>query len=87
MSRVVPEFAYGVSVLAHHNTNKVGQIKVHHATGLFRSRTTMRRSCPYFDASFAQEAGLMWRIRVPGNCHPAVDLYSVIMDSGTTSLE
>ena len=45
-SRVVLEFAFGVSVLAQHNTNKVGQIKVHHATMLFRSRTTMRRSCP-----------------------------------------
>ena len=32
MNRVVPELAYGVSGLAQLNTNKVGEVTVHHAT-------------------------------------------------------
>ena len=34
VNRVVPELAYGVSVLAQLNTNKVGEVTVHHATEL-----------------------------------------------------
>ena len=34
MNRVVPELAYGVSALAQRNTNKVGEVTVHHATEL-----------------------------------------------------
>ena len=34
MNRIVLELAYGVSALAQLNTNKVGEVTVHHATEL-----------------------------------------------------